>query len=89
MEDKFSQIICNLVFECPMGARNLANAIGKPYSTLLREINPYDSGAKLGAETLIKIMITTNNIEPLEYIAKKMNIASLATNGFLQEEKDG
>lgn len=45
---------------------------GKPYSTLLREVNPYDTGAKLGAETLMHIMKTTGNVTPLEKMALEM-----------------
>ena len=37
-----------MVLEAPQSARDIAHAVGKPYSTLLREVNPYDTGAKLG-----------------------------------------
>lgn len=50
-------------------AKALADEIGKPYSTLLRELNPHDDGAKLGVETLLKIMQQTGDIHPLEYMA--------------------
>lgn len=58
-----------VVLENDMPAKVLADEIGKPYSTLLREVNPNDSGAKLGVETLLKIMQQTGNIYPLEYMA--------------------
>lgn len=61
-----------LVLESGLGAKNIAAAVGKPYSTLLREVNPYDEGAKLGAETLVDIMKVTGNILPLEYIAEEL-----------------
>lgn len=61
----------NLVLESGLGAKNIAAAVGKPYSTLLREINPFDDGAKLGAETLVDIMKVTENIRPLEHIAQQ------------------
>lgn len=61
----------NLVLESGLGAKNIAAAVGKPYSTLLREINPFDDGAKLGAETLVELMKVTENIEPLEHIAQQ------------------
>ncbi len=38
---------------------------------LLREVNPFDDGAKLGAETLVDIMRVTGNIQPLEHIAEQ------------------
>lgn len=62
----------DLVLESPIGAKAIAQAVGKPYSTLLREVNPYDTGAKLGAETLMHIMKTTGNISPLEKMAFEM-----------------
>ncbi len=61
-----------LVLESGLGAKNIAAAVGKPYSTLLREVNPYDEGAKLGAETLVDIMKVTGNILPLEHIAEEL-----------------
>lgn len=45
---------------------------GKPYSTLLREVNPYDTGAKLGAETLLQIMTQTGDLKPLEFMASSL-----------------
>lgn len=62
----------DLVLESPIGAKAIAQAVGKPYSTLLREVNPYDTGAKLGAETLMHIMKTTGNVTPLEKMALEM-----------------
>ena len=37
----------------------------------MREVNPFDDGAKLGAETLVDIMRVTGNIQPLEHIAEQ------------------
>ena len=61
----------DLVLESGLGAKNIAAAVGKPNSTLLREVNPFDDGAKLGAETLGDIMRVTGNIQPLEHIAEQ------------------
>ncbi len=57
----------DLVLESGLGAKNIAAAVGKPYSTLLREVNPFDDGA----ETLVDIMRVTGNIQPLEHIAEQ------------------
>lgn len=65
----------DLVLESGLGAKNIAAAVGKPYSTLLREVNPFDDGAKLGAETLVDIMRVTGNIQPLEHIAEQFGYA--------------
>ena len=72
MVSELSTLIHNLVLDNPVPAKDLAKAIGKPYSTLLREVNPYDAGAKLGAETLLQIMMQTGDVKPLEFMADKL-----------------
>ena len=72
MSNDLISSVHDLVLESPLGAKTIAQAVGKPYSTLLREVNPYDTGAKLGAETLMNIMKTTGNISPLEKMATEM-----------------
>ena len=63
MVSEFASILHELVLDNPVPAKDLAKSIGKPYSTLLREVNPYDTGAKLGAETLLQIMTQTGRSE--------------------------
>lgn len=72
MISELSQIVHGIVLDSSISARDLAFAIGKPYSTLLREVNPYDDGAKLSSETLLVIMETTGDITPLEYMARRL-----------------
>ena len=43
-----------------------------PYSTLMREINPYDKGAKLGVETFMAIIETTGDTTPLKVMAHEL-----------------
>lgn len=64
----------DVVLQSTMSAHDIAKAVGKPYSTLMREINPYDPGAKLGAETLLEIMRHTGNTTPLEYMAEQLGL---------------
>ena len=71
MSTNLISAVHDIVLESGLGAKNIAAAVGKPYSTLLREVNPFDDGAKLGAETLVDIMRVTGNIQPLEHIADK------------------
>lgn len=49
MSNDLITTVHDLVLESPIGAKAIAQAVGKPYLTLLREVNPYDTGAKLGA----------------------------------------
>jgi hypothetical protein len=60
------------VLEGTQPARDVARAIGKPYSTLLRELNPFDGQAKLGAETLLEIMRVTRDFSPLQAMAEAL-----------------
>ena len=69
----FISTVHDPVLENGLGAKNIAAAVGKPYSTLLREVNPFDDGAKLGAETLVDIMKVTGNIL-LEHIAEQFRL---------------
>ena len=78
MVSELSTLIHNLVLVTPVPAKDLAKAIGKPYSTLLREVNPYDTGATLGAETLLQIMMQTGDTKPLEYMAGKLGYSLVA-----------
>ncbi len=76
-----------LVLESPLGAKSIAEAVGKPYSTLLREVNPYDAGAKLGAETLLSIMKITGNATPLKLMAIEMGYALTPSQSSHEEEQ--
>lgn len=62
----------SIVLEGSIPAKEVAERINKPYSTLLREINPFDTHAKLGAETLLEIMKVTRNISPLQFMARQL-----------------
>ena len=54
--NEFYQIIQDSVSRNPIGAKAVAVKIGKPYSTMMREVNPNDKGAKVGADTLLDIV---------------------------------
>ncbi|MFV0346961.1 MAG: phage regulatory CII family protein [Halodesulfovibrio sp.] len=66
-----SRIVHQVVLNSHVPAKALAKEVGKSYSTLLREVNPYDTGAKLGVETLMEIMRQTGNVDPLIYMARQ------------------
>ena len=89
MVSELSTLIHNLVLDNPVPAKDLAKAIGKPYSTLLREVNPYDAGAKLGAETLLQIMMQTGDVKPLEFMANKLGYTLMPAKGDVQHVTPG
>ena len=71
MRETVTRVTQNMV----LGARQskwVAEQIGKPYPTMMRELNPYDQSAKLGADTLLDIMRATNDITALEFMAKEL-----------------
>ena len=74
MSGQLSKLIHSVILDSPIPAKILAKQIGKPYSTLLREVNPYDDGAKLGVETFIEILKITGDTTPVEYIANELGL---------------
>jgi hypothetical protein len=58
------------IIVCEYGAEAMAQELGKPYKTLMRELNPNDEGAKLGLMTFLQILRITQNYSPLNMIAK-------------------
>lgn len=61
-----------LVLNGNMPARTIAVAVGKPYKTLMREINPEDLGAKLGVETFMAIVEATGDSTPLNVMVREL-----------------
>ncbi|MGE4506377.1 MAG: phage regulatory CII family protein [Desulfovibrionaceae bacterium] len=71
-EKSVTKMVQDVVLNGPMEAKEICKRIGKPYSTLLREINPFDQRAKLGAETFLEIIRVTGNLEPLKFMAREL-----------------
>lgn len=69
-----------------MPLKAVAAAVGKPYPTLTRELNPDDDGAKLGADMLMPLMQATGDIRPLEWLAGRMGYA-LRKSGDIQPDR--
>lgn len=74
MAGELLKIIHAMVRDCRVPTKVLAQQIGKPYSTLLREVNPNDGGAKLGVETFIQLLKATGDTGPIEYIARELDL---------------
>jgi hypothetical protein len=73
MSERIERAIQELVINGPVPLEVLAEKVGKSPKTLLREVNPDDPKAKLGAETLMEIMLITGRVEPLKLMAEEMN----------------
>ncbi len=72
MLESITKMTQDVVLDGKSPAKEVAKKIGKPYSTLLREINPFDNNAKLGARTLLDILKVTNEVKLLEQIANSI-----------------
>lgn len=86
MISELTRIVHQVVLNSHIPAKALAKEIGKSYSTLLREVNPYDTGAKLGVDTLMDIMRETGNIEPLHYMAQQFGFSLTPVHSGEQEQ---
>ncbi|BDQ33638.1 phage regulatory CII family protein [Pseudodesulfovibrio portus] len=71
-EKNLTKKMQDVVLEGRIPAKEVSRVIRKPYSTLLRELNPFDSHAKLGAETMFEIVKATHNITVLEFMASEL-----------------
>ncbi|WP_419786944.1 phage regulatory CII family protein [Pseudodesulfovibrio sp.] len=71
-EKNVTKVVQDCILDSGIQAKAVAEKINKPYSTLMREINPFDTSAKLGAETLLEIMKVTADIRPLKFMADEM-----------------
>ena len=70
-----TKVVQDCILDSGIQAKVVAERINKPYSTLMREINPFDASAKLGAETLLDIMKVTDDVRPLKYMASEMGFS--------------
>jgi hypothetical protein len=71
-EKNLTKKVQDMVLEGRIPAKMVCKQIKKPYSTLLRELNPFDSHAKLGAETMFEIVKATHNVSVLEFMAREL-----------------
>lgn len=69
---KVIKAIHETVVNGKMPSKAIASAIGKPYTTLMRETNPYDPRAKLGVETFMAIIQATGDAGPLELMVQEL-----------------
>ena len=72
--NEFSLLLQDVVLNAPDGTQSLARSLGKKQAKLLREVNPRDRRAKLGADTLLRLMEISRDIRPLEYMARQLGM---------------
>lgn len=64
----FEMRLQDIVLTCNMPMKVISERINKKYSTLMRELSPWDDYAKLGLSTAIAIMRVTGDRRILELI---------------------
>lgn len=69
-----TQKIQEAVFQMEMPAKEIAARIGKPYPTLMRELNPWDRSAKLGIEDAVAIIRVTGDRRILDIILEEAGL---------------
>lgn len=80
-EKNLTKKMQDIVLEGRVPAKQVCREIKKPYSTLLRELNPFDNHAKLGAETMFKICKVTRNVSILEFMARELGYTLIPMEG--------
>ena len=75
MSERLLRICQESLFSGEYSTYDVANKMEKKYPTLMKEFNPYDLKAKLGAATLFSFMKVTKNIAPLQYMAHELGYA--------------
>lgn len=73
MPQELQRVILEMVQNASQPIKNIAEQVGKPYSTLMRELDPDDKGAKLGVDMLLPLMQACNSVAPLRYLAGMMS----------------
>ncbi|XXJ20980.1 phage regulatory CII family protein [Desulfovibrio caledoniensis] len=86
-EKNLTKKMQDIVLEGHIPAKEVSRVIKKPYSTLLRELNPFDAHAKLGAETMFEIVKATHNISVLEFMARELGYTLRPLDGLQPARK--
>ena len=87
MESLLANKIQEAVLEGLRPAKEISKELNKPYPTLMRELNPNDTGAKLGLFTFIDLLRATNNYEPLRQMAEEMGYLLVPASQVTEEGK--
>lgn len=72
MTKGIQDLILEMVHNSLRPMKSIAEEVGKPYSTLMRELDTEDKGAKLGVEMLLPLMRACDSTLPLRYLAEGM-----------------
>lgn len=71
--DTLTEVCHAIVLDAPSGKtpKEIAKALGRPYTTIMNELER-QTGAKLGADMVLPLMLQTGSMDPLHYLADNM-----------------
>ena len=81
-----SSVILEMIQNCPRPIKVIADELGKPYSTLMREIDPEDRRAKLGVEMLLPLMRACGSMAPLRCLAEAMGYRLVSSQDIVPDK---
>jgi hypothetical protein len=67
-----SEVLAEMVQRNALTIKEIAERIGKPYPTLLRELNPFDEYAKVGVDLFLPLMLVCGDDQPLHHLASRL-----------------
>ncbi|GFK96144.1 hypothetical protein NNJEOMEG_04024 [Fundidesulfovibrio magnetotacticus] len=79
-------LLYDMARQSPKSIKSISEEVGKPYSTLMRELDPADKGAKLGVELLLPLMQSCDSIAPLRYLADRMGYRVVANRDIIPDK---
>lgn len=71
---EFTKLIDNILKKSSVDNKKIAAKLNIPYSTLMRECNPWDTGAKLDVVTAFKVMDACGDFSPLKELASEYGL---------------
>ena len=86
MPSDIRSVILDMVRNSDRPVKDIADAVGKPYSTLMRELDPGDARAKLGVELLLPLMQACDSTAPLRCLAEALDCRVVSNRGIIPDK---
>lgn len=86
MDTEILHLLYDMARNNDKSIKSISEEIGKPYSTLMRELDPADKGAKLGVELLSPLMQSCESIAPLRLLASRLGYRVVANKNITPDK---
>jgi hypothetical protein len=84
--DSLTELLHDIATEGEVPAKAIAAGMGKHYKTMMRELNEFDEGAKIGVDALLPFMLAAKSSVPLEFLAGHMGYRLVPISSSVQDE---